>query len=185
MGFPRISRRSVVAFLALSLVGVSVWGRGRRDALPIAVRHAAGPPVLEVVARVPVGGEPIGIVEGFGSVWVVNSEFDSGGTPSVSRVDPAVASVEATVSVGALPLEVAAAFGAIWVTNSEDDTVSRIDPAKNEVVATIKVCGAPEGMAADQDGLWVVCEESAEVLRIDPNANRAGSRSGWVSSPGS
>ena len=116
----------------------------------------------------PVGGEPIGIVEGFGSVWVVNSEFDSGGAPSVSRIDPASATVVATIPVGAVPLEAAVAFDAVWVSNSEDDTVSRIDPATNEVAATVDVCGAPEGMAADEDGLWVVCEESGSVVRIDP-----------------
>ena len=78
MGFLRISRRSVVALLALSLVGVSCGGEeGGATPSPSPSATPAGPPVLEVVARVPVGGEPIGIVEGFGSVWVVNSEFDS------------------------------------------------------------------------------------------------------------
>ncbi len=123
-----------------------------------------------------VGGEPIGIVEGFGSIWVVNSEFESGGTPSVSRIDPATDSVVATIPIGAVPLEAVTAFGPVWVSNSEDDTVSRIDPSTNEVAATVDVCKAPEGMAADDRGLWVVCEESGAVVLIDPAKNRAGPR---------
>ena len=35
----------------------------------------------------------VGIAAAFGSVWVVNSEFDSGGEPSLSRIDPASATV--------------------------------------------------------------------------------------------
>ena len=93
----------------------------------------------------PVGGEPIGIAAGFDSVWVVNSEFDSGDEPSVSRIDPAEGAVTATILVGTVPLEVAVAFDSVWVSNSEDDTVSRIDPATDEVSATIDVCEAPRG----------------------------------------
>jgi YVTN family beta-propeller protein len=179
------SRRSVVPFLVFSSL-ISACG-GAEDGATRSSSPSATPaaPLLEVLARVPVGAEPIGIVEGFGSIWVVNSEFDSGGTPSVSRIEPASASVKATVPVGAVPLEIAAAFGAVWVSNSEDDTVTRIDPATNEASATIAVCGAPEGMAADDDGLWVVCEESGEVVRIDrPRTERDG-RSRWGWSPGS
>ncbi len=134
----------------------------------------------------PVGGEPIGIVEAFGSVWVVNSEFDSGGTPSVSRIDPASASVEATVPVGAVPLEVAAAFGAVWVSNSEDDTVSRIDPATNEVVATIDVCeraGGDGGRRRRTLG-GLRGERRGRPYRSALRTARGG-RSRWVWSPGS
>jgi YVTN family beta-propeller protein len=159
------------------------WRGGTRDTHVDSHRDVGGTPLLEVIARVPVGAEQIGIVEGFGSIWVVNSEFDGGGTPSVSRIDPATASVEATIPVGAVPLEAAAAFDAVWVSNSEDDTITRIDPATNEVAATIGVCGAPEGMAADEDGLWVVCEESGEVVRVDPATNRGEADPGWSGAP--
>ena len=90
-------------------------------------------------------GEPIGITEGFGSVWVVSSEFLSGGEPAVYRIDPATNAVTATIPVGEVPLETTAGFGSIWVSNSESDSVSRIDPRANAVIATIDVCDAPEG----------------------------------------
>ena len=174
MRFPD-GRLSIVVSLATVFALVGACGGEEEPATPTSdpTATSAGPPILEVLARVSVGAEPIGIVEGLGSIWVVNSEFDSGGTPSVSRVDPASGSVVATIPVGAVPLEAVAAYDAVWVSNSEDDTITRIDPATNEVAATIAVCGAPEGMAADEDGLWVVCEESGEVVRVDPAANRA------------
>ena len=104
-------------------------------------------PTVDAIATVPVGGEPIGITEGFGSVWVVSSEFLSGGKPAVWRIDPATNEVIATIPVGDLPLETIDGFGSIWVSNSDDDTVTRIDPTTNEVIATIDVCDAPEGFA--------------------------------------
>ena len=66
-------------------------------------------PQLEILQRVATGGEPIGITEGFGSIWVVNSEFRSGGEPSVTRIDPATGAVVASIGVGDVPLEVLAA----------------------------------------------------------------------------
>jgi hypothetical protein len=53
----------------------------------------SGPPEVEVLASVEVGGEPIGIASGFGSIWVVNSEFLSGEQPSLSRIDTAEGTV--------------------------------------------------------------------------------------------
>ena len=119
-----------------------------------------------------VGGEPIGITEGFGSVWVVNSEFLSGGEPAVYRIDPATNVVTATIPVGDVPLETTAGFGSIWVSNSESDTVSRIDPQADLVVATIDVCDAPEGFAIGGGSVWVVCENSGRVGIIDPSNDR-------------
>jgi hypothetical protein len=43
------------------------------------------------------------VAAAFGSTWVVNSEFDSGGEPSLSRINPASATVVATARVGAGP----------------------------------------------------------------------------------
>ena len=103
---------------------------GDVDASVSPSRH---PSTVDAIATIPVGGEPIGITGGFGSVWVVNSEFQSGGKPSVSRIDPATNAVTATIPVGEVPLETIAGFGSIWVSNSESDTVSRIDPETDAV----------------------------------------------------
>ena len=143
---------SVVAgVLCLGAVGCSsgdpAGGATTAAGAPSTSSSPSGPPGVEVIATIPVGGEPIGITEGFGSVWVVNSEFLSGGQPAVSRIDPATNAVTATIPVGEVPLETTAGFGSIWVSNSESDTVSRIDPGANEVIATIDVCNAPEGFA--------------------------------------
>ena len=113
---------------------------------PTASATPSGTATLPTIASVAVGGEPIGITEGFGSVWVVSSEFLSGGEPAVYRIDPATNAVTATIPVGEVPLETTAGFGSIWVSNSESDSVSRIDPRANAVIATIDVCDAPGGV---------------------------------------
>src|SRR5215510_2855758 len=127
-------RRSVLAVAAAALL-LSACGGSDTDAetsgSPTGSATPTSPPQAEELARVPVGGEPIGIASGFDSVWVVNSEFESDGEPSVSRIDPAKGTVVATIPVGTVPLEVAIGFDSVWVSNSEDDTVSRIDPATN------------------------------------------------------
>lgn len=75
-------------------------------------------------------GEPIGIATGAGSIWVVNSEFQTEDPGSVSRIDPGTAAVTAMIPVGLVPLEVAVGEGAVWVSNSRENTVSRIDAAR-------------------------------------------------------
>ncbi len=134
----------------------------------VAPSASTGPPAAEVLARIPVGGEPIGIATGAGSIWVVSSEVDSGGDPSLSRIDPATAAVTTTIPVGKVPLEVLATDEAVWVSNSGESTVTRIDPATDEPVATIDTCKAPEGFAQADGAIWVVCEGSNTVARIDP-----------------
>lgn len=128
-------------------------------------------PVDLVKAEIEVGGGPIGITAGEGSIWVVNSEFASDGAGSVSRIDPASGEVIATIEVGRVPLEVAVGEGSVWVSNSEDDTVSRIDPSSNEVVAAIDTCAAPEGISIGAGSAWVACEDDGAVARIDPSTD--------------
>ncbi len=88
-----------------------------------------------MIATIPVGGEPIGITGGFGSVWVVNSEFQSGGEPSVPRIDPATNAVTATIPVGEVPLETIDGVRVDLGLELRDDTVSRIDPTTDDGVA--------------------------------------------------
>ena len=127
---------------------------------------------VDAIATIPVGGEPIGMTEGFGSVWVVSSEFLSGGKPAVRRIDPATNEVIATIPVGE--------------GSARDDRRLRLDLGvelrerhghadrpgrRTTVVATIDVCDAPEGFAVGAGSVWVVCEnERGGRDRIDPRA---------------
>ena len=77
MRFPD-GRLSIVVSLATVFAPIGACGGEEEPATPTSTPTAtsAAPLLLEVIARVPVGAEPIGIVEGFASIWVVNSEFD-------------------------------------------------------------------------------------------------------------
>lgn len=164
------------SFAALAIAGVFALGAcsgaetepSDTGGAPEPAPASPSSPVNLVQAEIAVGGEPIGIAVGEGSVWVVNSEFAGGGPGSVSRIDPATNEVVATIEVGAVPLEVAVGEGSVWVSNADDDTVSRIDPTTDEVLATIDTCRAPEGLAIGDGSVWVACEDEGAVGRIDP-----------------
>ncbi len=187
MSFLRLSRRSVVVFLALSLLGGACRGAGEGAATPSPSPSATppGPPQLEVLARVPVGAEPIGIVEGFGSIWVVNSEFDSGGTSSVSRIEPASASVE-----GNHPGRRRASRGRGRLRRCLGLQLRRRHrladrPGDERGDRDDRGLRRPEGMAPDDEGLWVVCERAEKSsASIRPPTERD-DPSRWVWSPGS
>jgi serine/threonine-protein kinase len=64
-----------------------------------------------VVAKIPVGDDPVAIAFGDGSAWVTNY---SDGT--VSRIDPTTNRVVATIRVGPHPEHIAVGDGGVWVT---------------------------------------------------------------------
>ena len=108
------------------------------EVLPAVVDAAAG----TVVASVPVGTSPMGVVvnpEGT-RAYVANA---ASGTVSV--IDTATDAVIATVPVGAGPygLAVTPTGKYVYVANSNSDTVSVIETAAHTVIATLPVGISP------------------------------------------
>ena len=118
---------------------------------------------------VAVGQSPDGIVYGFNSLWVANSEDGT-----VQRVNPHTREVVQTIPVGASPTAVAVAGNDVWVVNSAAGTVSKIDPVDNTVASTVSVGGLPTAIAAGPSGVWVANSGDDTVQRIDPATGTVG-----------
>jgi hypothetical protein len=141
-----------------------------------------------VLARIPVD-DPVDVVVGFGSVWVV-SVGGLNGLYQIVRIDPSTNGVVASV---AIPLEppgwyvglghpaaVRASADSIWAVLGDAHAVVRIDPATNRIAAMLTFDRVMSDLAVGDDGaIWVtgadIPPESGPchgyVARIDPRTN--------------
>ena len=76
-----------------------------------------------VLARIPVGANPLASAWVGGELWVPN--IDDG---TVSIIDPATNAVRTTLAVGKQPLAIAENGGDAWVSSSFDGELWRIHP---------------------------------------------------------
>jgi YVTN family beta-propeller protein len=102
--------------IAVDRTGIWVTARpGFRCCPPESVGHGTlthiDPKTNSVVATIPIGGEPVGVAVGFGSVWVADA-----GKRTVVRVDPKANAVLTRIDVGAAPRGIAAGGGEIWIS---------------------------------------------------------------------
>lgn len=123
---------AVIATVAAACGGSSVGDGAAGSATPAvsptpsASATPSGPPTLPSLVSVPVGGEPIGIAEGVGSLWV-SSYLDS----TVSRIDPATNAVTGTYQVseqGGINANqlLASAEGDLWFPMFDSEEVLRV-----------------------------------------------------------
>jgi DNA-binding beta-propeller fold protein YncE len=129
---------------------------------------------LTLVASIPAGFAPKGVLANADGVWVADTHFGQ-----VLRINPATDKVAATIEVGPTgpsgPNWLAQGLGSIWVDIPNNGTVVRIDPVTDEIQATIPTvknfvaCG---GLAIGTDAVWVSgCDSSAAIGRFDPSTN--------------
>jgi streptogramin lyase len=139
------------------------------------------PSSLEVIARVPVNDNPLGLGISDGSVWVAQHR---GG--SVTRIDAITNEVLATIVVtergSGGPHAIGFGLGSVWVSAGTPPwapgrlgTVVRIDPLTNSIQATIDIpwsasaCGS---FAITEQAVWMAsCGDQTTLVRIDPVTN--------------
>jgi YVTN family beta-propeller protein len=130
-------------------------------------------PETRKMVRIAVGGSPLAVREGYGSVWVTNS---ADGT--VTRINPADNRVQATIPVGSAPYQLAAAGGGMWVATQT--AAVKIDPGSDRVVARTpyphpRGAEIPDeagvGLDADERAVWVSTAVGT-VLRLRPADGR-------------
>jgi YVTN family beta-propeller protein len=132
------------------------------------------PATSKVVATIPVGLAPKGVLATGSAVWVADTHDGK-----VLRVDPATNKVVATITVGPTgnsgPNWLGSGFGSIWTSVPNAASIVRIDPISKKVEATIKIpvevtpCGSFAFTATD---VWMQsCGGRATMVRIDPATN--------------
>lgn len=119
----------------------------------------------EIVANVDVGGFPVAMTTGDGSLWV-SVEGGAGGSNEVARVDPLAAEVISTLSVAGSPGTLAFEAGSLWI--GLPGAVERVDPETGQVTARIE--GAGTSVTASPGAVWAV-DSANSVVRIDPATN--------------
>ena len=139
-----------------------------------ATLYRVDPAKLKVVATIPAGLAPKGLLANADGVWVADTHDGK-----VLRIDPATNTVVARITVGPTgnsgPNWLASGLGSIWVDIPNNETVVRIDPVTDTIQATLQTparftaCG---GFAIGTDAVWVSgCDVSAAVGRLDPSTN--------------
>jgi DNA-binding SARP family transcriptional activator/streptogramin lyase len=166
-----------IAVGALLLAGALAAGLvlATRGSEPIAVRANSVAKLDarsgKVVADVPIGGRPIAIAFGAGSIWVVDADHST-----ISRID---AKTNEALPIGGLGTDlsdVAFGFGSLWVAGGNDGTLIRIDPRHNsptEVTLGKEGKVVPSPVFAVRTGagaVWVT--RGNELLRVDPREER-------------
>jgi DNA-binding beta-propeller fold protein YncE len=136
--------------------------------------YRVDPTTGKVVAKIPAGEAPKGVLATGSAVWVADTH---GG--AVLRVDSATNKVVATIAVGRTgasgPNWLGSGLGSIWVGIPNELTVVRSDPITNAIQATIKIplkvapCG---GFAITDAVVWMTsCDGHPIMARIEPATN--------------
>jgi len=112
-----------------------------------------------LIATIPTGTHPCGVVAAFGSVWVAND----GGT--LVRIDPRTNRVVKRIRVGAGACFMAADRRALWIANYKSDLV-RVTPRGR--VKRIAVGETPDNVLVAFGRIWVTAWGAGKLAVIDP-----------------
>jgi YVTN family beta-propeller protein len=163
-------RRGLLAAAIGTAVVVSGCGAGDESAPPSAGSSGSSSSSTStsqssapyVVARVPTGAQPCGILGVDDAVWVSNFRDDT-----LVSVDPATGTVSDPVPTGDEPCGLAVGAGSIWVEDYGSDEVTRVSVADRTVQATYKVGSQPYDVTFAGGAAWVTNYGSGSVSRID------------------
>jgi DNA-binding beta-propeller fold protein YncE len=157
----------VTGLVAAALAAAGVFGDQQpREPTPTPTPRPTVTPTPEpqVVATIPVGDDPDGLVVDGDRVFVVNAEDGT-----LSRIDAEGDSIDGpALPVGTNPDGVAAGGGVLWVTSVGDDQVQRVQTEPELLpTATIDVGDAPQGISLGEQLAWVANANDGTVTRID------------------
>jgi DNA-binding SARP family transcriptional activator/DNA-binding beta-propeller fold protein YncE len=123
------------------------------------------PETDKVVARVPVGSNPVLIREGDGSVWVASDDDQT-----VTQIDPESQRVVRTFGIGFQPDDLAARGGAVWAFDRENGVLVRL--SYDEPWDRLSRPGLVgfERMALDDQAVWL--GGGKRLIRVDASTGR-------------
>jgi len=132
-----------------------------------------------VLADVPIGGRPVAIALGVGSVWVVDADHST-----LSRIDEETKERLPIGGLGSDLSDVAYGFGSVWVAGGNDGTLVRLDPRHNGA-EQIPLGGSRQPVFSVRVGAGAVwAMRGSDVLRIDPDRNEVTGRRAVVQPQG-
>lgn len=143
----------------------SVWVAVSQDTGGRLVR--IDPATNRIIATIPIGSEPTGVVAAAGSIWVTS--WDDG---TLTRVDPASNTILDTIPVGPEPDWLSADAGMVWVGTSAT-TLTRVDPVAGRRVqsVTIGTKRRTYALAAGEGSVWTSVEGRG-LIRLDSRTGR-------------
>ena len=175
----RIMSRSRLAvalgalLLAGAVTGVVLALTGGSEAVTVLANSVAvlDPTTGRITADVPIGGQPVAMTLGGGSLWVANADDQT-----VIRINPKTRKVEDTIGgLGNNLSDLAFAFGSLWVAGGNDGTLMRIDPRDRgirQVDLALARGAVPQPVflvATGAGSVWIT--RGNQVLQIDPETD--------------
>ena len=175
----RITSRSRLAvalgalLLAGAVTGVVLALTGGSEAVKVLANSVAvlDPTTGRITADVPIGGQPVAMTLGGGSLWVANADDQT-----VIRINPKTRTVEDTIGgLGTNLSDLAFAFGSLWVAGGNDGTLMRIDPRDRgirQVDLALARGAVPQPVflvATGAGSVWIT--RGNQVLQIDPETD--------------
>jgi hypothetical protein len=134
------------------------------------------PTTGRITADVPIGGRPVAMTLGGGSLWVANADDQT-----VIRINPKTRKVEDTIGgLGTDISDLAFAFGSLWVAGGNDGTLMRVDPRDSGIRQLALVNGrepAPQPVflvATGAGSVWIT--RGNQILQVDPTTNEVVTR---------
>jgi DNA-binding SARP family transcriptional activator len=156
--------------LAGAVAGVVLALTGGSEAVTVQANSVAAidPTTGRITADVPIGGQPVAMTLGGGSLWVANADDQT-----VIRINPKTRKVEDTIGgLGTDLSDLAFAFGSVWVAGGNDGTLMRIDPGDRGIrQVDLALERGPEPqpvflVATGAGSVWIT--RGNQVLQIDP-----------------
>jgi DNA-binding SARP family transcriptional activator/streptogramin lyase len=156
--------------LAGAVTGVVLALTGGSEAVTVLANSVAviDPTTGRITADVPIGGQPVAMTLGGGSLWVANADDQT-----VIRINPRTRKVEDTIGgLGNDLSDLAFAFGSVWVAGGNDGTLTRIDPGDRgirQVDLELERGSVPQPVflvATGAGSVWIT--RGNQILQIDP-----------------
>jgi YVTN family beta-propeller protein len=118
---------------------------------PAATPTPTPDPQAKILATVPVSGNPGGMIEAYGSIWVASRHTDS-----VVRIDPATNAQTSVITAGTEPAYLVDDGQAVWVVDFGVRSMVRIDPKTNAATKLTLASDAYGGPIAGGGAVWQV-----------------------------
>jgi hypothetical protein len=151
--------------MTLALQGTATaWVACKEQRRVVRVALASG----RKTASVRVGGAPIAVAIGLGSLWALDSES------TLYRLNARTGRVVKRIQLGAnAAYNIWIGAGAVWVADDQGAGVIRVSPSANRVVARIGVGDGPADMVFRGRAAWIVTHRDNTIFRLNATTNVA------------